>query len=122
MSLTDNKWLILLLMNLFLLLVGCVMDTTAAIIILTPVLLPVATSIGLDPLTFGIIMCVNLIIGLATPPLGICLFVAADIANISFEKLVMAIWPFLLVEVAVLLLITYVPEVSMIVPRYFGYL
>lgn len=122
MSLTDNKWLILLLMNLFLLLVGCVMDTTAAIIILTPVLLPVATSIGLDPLTFGIIMCINLIIGLATPPLGICLFVAADIANISFEKLVMAIWPFLLVEVAVLLLITYVPEVAMIVPRYFGYL
>ncbi|MCH8077246.1 MAG: TRAP transporter large permease [SAR324 cluster bacterium] len=122
MSLTDNKWLILLLMNLFLLLVGCVMDTTAAIIILTPVLLPVATSIGLDPLTFGIIMCINLIIGLATPPLGICLFVAADIANISFEKLVMAIWPFLLVEVAVLLLITYFPEVAMIVPRYFGYL
>lgn len=122
MSLTDNKWLILLLMNLFLLLVGCVMDTTAAIIILTPVLLPVATSIGLDPLTFGIIMCINLIIGLATPPLGICLFVAADIANISFEKLVMAIWPFLLVEVAVLLLITYIPEVAMFVPRYFGYL
>ncbi len=122
LAITDNRWIILLLVNIFLLLVGCVMDTSAAIIILTPVLLPVATSIGLDPLSFGIIMSINLIIGLATPPLGVCLFVASDIANISFERLVMAIWPFLLVEVAVLLLITYVPEISMIVPRYFGFL
>lgn len=122
LSVTRSPWLILLLINVFLLFVGCVMDTTAAIIILVPVLLPVAQSIGVDPLTFGIIMSINLIIGLATPPLGVCLFVASGIAKITVERLVLAIWPFLLVEIGVLLLITYVPGLAMSVPRFFGYL
>lgn len=122
LSVTRSPWLILLLINVFLLFVGCVMDTTAAIIILVPVLLPVAQSIGVDPLTFGIIMSINLIIGLATPPLGVCLFVASGIAKITVERLVLAIWPFLLVEVGVLFLITYVPGLAMSVPRFFGYL
>lgn len=122
LSVTRSPWLVLLLVNVFLLFVGCVMDTTAAIIILVPVLLPVAQSIGVDPLTFGIIMCINLIIGLATPPLGVCLFVASGIAKITVERLVLAIWPFLLVEVGVLFLITYVPGLAMSVPRFFGYL
>ena len=97
------------------------MDTSAAIIILVPVLLLVAASIGIDPLTFGIIMCVNLIIGLATPPLGVCLFVASDIARISVERLVATIWPFLLLEIGVLLLITYVPGLATALPRLAGY-
>jgi len=122
LGLTDQPWLLLLLINVFLLAVGFVMDTSAAIIILVPVLLPIATSIGLDPITFGIIMCVNLIIGLATPPLGICLFVAADVAKIRVERLIVAIWPFLLVQIAVLLLITYVRELPTALPRYFGYM
>lgn len=122
LSITTEPWLLLLLINLFLLCVGFVMDTSAAIIILVPVLLPIAISIGVDPITFGIIMCVNLIIGLATPPLGVCLFVAADIAKIRLEKLVVAIWPFLLVEIAVLLLITYVRDLPAALPRYFGYM
>ncbi|MBI2880540.1 MAG: TRAP transporter large permease [Candidatus Tectomicrobia bacterium] len=122
LSVTRSPWLILLLINVFLLFVGCVMDTTAAIIILVPVLLPVAQSIGVDPLTFGIIMSINLIIGLATPPLGVCLFVASGIAKITVERLVLAIWPFLLVEIGVLFLITYVPGLAMSVPRFFGYL
>lgn len=121
LSLTDERWLILLLINIFLLFVGAVMDTSAAIIILVPVLLPVAVSAGVAPLEFGIIMSVNLIIGLATPPLGICLFVAADIAKISVERIVMAIWPFLVLEIAVLLLITYVPGLAMALPRLVGY-
>ena len=121
LSLTDERWLILLIINVFLLLVGAVMDTSAAIIILVPVLVPVAASVGVDPLTFGIIMCINLIIGLATPPLGVCLFVAADIAKISVERLVLAIWPFLLLEIAVLLLITYVPGLATALPRLVGY-
>ena len=121
LSLTNERWLILLIINVFLLFVGAVMDTSAAIIILVPVLLPVAASVGVDPLTFGIIMCVNLIIGLATPPLGVCLFVAADIAKISVERLVLAIWPFLLLEIAVLLLITYVPGLATALPRLVGY-
>lgn len=121
LSLTQSPWLILLLINIFLLFVGAVMDTSAAIIILVPVLFPVAVSIGVDPLTFGIIMSINLIIGLATPPLGVCLFVAAGIAKISVERLVLAIWPFLLVEIGVLILITYVPGLAISVPRFFGY-
>lgn len=121
LSLTDERWLILLLINIFLLLVGAVMDTSAAIIILVPVLLPVATSAGVDPLEFGIIMSINLIIGLATPPLGVCLFVASDIAKIPVERIVMAIWPFLVLEVAVLLLITYVPGLATALPRLIGY-
>jgi len=121
LSLTQSPWLILLLINVFLLFVGAVMDTSAAIIILVPVLFPVAVSIGVDPLTFGIIMSINLIIGLATPPLGVCLFVAAGIAKISVERLVLAIWPFLLVEIGVLILITYVPGLAISVPRFFGY-
>ena len=121
LSLSEERWVILLLINVFLLLVGAVMDTSAAIIILVPVLLPVASSIGIDPLTFGIIMCVNLIIGLATPPLGVCLFVASDIAKIPVERLVVAIWPFLVLEVAVLLLITYVPGLAIALPRLAGF-
>jgi TRAP-type C4-dicarboxylate transport system permease large subunit len=120
LSLTQSPWLILLLINVFLLFVGAVMDTSAAIIILVPILFPVAVSIGVDSLTFGIIMSINLIIGLATPPLGVCLFVAAGIAKISVERLVLAIWPFLLVEIGVLILITYVPGLAMAVPRFFG--
>lgn len=121
LSLSEDRWVILLLINVFLLLVGAVMDTSAAIIILVPVLLPVAASIGIDPLTFGIIMCVNLIIGLATPPLGVCLFVASDIARISVERLVATIWPFLLLEIGVLLLITYVPGLATALPRLAGF-
>ena len=121
LSLSEDRWVILLLINVFLLLVGAVMDTSAAIIILVPVLLPVAASIGIDPLTFGIIMCVNLIIGLATPPLGVCLFVASDIARISVERLVATIWPFLLLEIGVLLLITYVPGLATALPRLMGF-
>lgn len=121
LSLSEDRWVILLLINVLLLLVGAVMDTSAAIIILVPVLLPVAASIGIDPLTFGIIMCINLIIGLATPPLGVCLFVAADIARISVERLVATIWPFLLLEIGVLLLITYVPGLATALPRLAGF-
>ena len=121
-GMTDEPWLILLLINVFLLIVGFVMDTSAAIIILVPVLLPIAESIGLHPISFGIIMCVNLIIGLATPPLGVCLFVAADVARIRVEKLIAAIWPFLLVQVVVLLLITYVRDLSTALPKFFGFM
>ena len=121
LAITDEPWILLLAINLFLLAVGCVLDTSAAIIILVPVLLPVVAATGIDPLTFGVIMCINLIIGLATPPLGVCLFVAADIAGITVERLVVAIWPFLLVQIGVLFLITYVPDVATFLPRLFGY-
>ena len=112
-----SPWVILLLINVFLLLVGTVMETTASLIILTPVLLPLAKQIGLDPLHFGAIMVLNLVIGLTTPPLGVCLFVSSGIAGISLERISRAMIPFLLAALVVLLLVTYIPSLSMWIPQ-----
>ncbi|WP_408010343.1 TRAP transporter large permease [Pseudalkalibacillus sp. A8] len=106
--------MILLLVNLFLLLVGTFMETIAAIIILTPILLPVMTSIGVDPIHFGIIMVANLAIGLVTPPVGIALFVGAQIGNTKFEPLVKAVFPFLIMMLVDILLITFIPQLTLI--------
>ena len=113
----SSRWLILILINLFLLLVGTFMETTASLIILTPVLLPLAKQIGLDPIHFGAIMVLNLVIGLTTPPLGVCLFVSSGIAGISLERISRAMIPFLLAAIVVLLLITYIPSLSMWIPQ-----
>lgn len=115
-SITDSKILVLLFINILLLIVGCFMETLAAIIILAPILLPVATAVGVDPIHFGIIMIVNLAIGFVTPPLGVNLFVACGIANIKLEQISKAIIKPLVVMIAVLLLITYVPQISMFLP------
>ncbi|MGH7266616.1 MAG: TRAP transporter large permease [Candidatus Rokuibacteriota bacterium] len=120
LSISREPWVVLLVVNVFLLVVGCLMDTSAAIIILVPVLLPLVTSVGIDPLHFGLVMCVNLVLGMATPPFGVVLFLVSNITKLSIERLVRAMWPFLLVEVAVLFLITYVPDVALWVPRLFG--
>lgn len=117
---TDPIW-VMLLINLLLLVVGCLMDTTAAIIILTPVLLPAAVQAGVDPKLFGIVMCINLVIGMATPPVGVALYLASEIGKVRIERLIVAIWPQLLVYIAVLFFITYVPSASLALPRYFGY-
>jgi C4-dicarboxylate transporter DctM subunit len=113
----SSRWLILIMINLFLLLVGTFMETTASLIILTPVLLPLAKQIGLDPIHFGAIMVLNLVIGLTTPPLGVCLFVSSGIAGISLERLSRAMIPFLLAAIVVLLLVTYIPALSMWIPQ-----
>jgi C4-dicarboxylate transporter DctM subunit len=113
----SSRWLILILINFFLLLVGTFMETTASLIILTPVLLPLAKQIGLDPIHFGAIMVLNLVIGLTTPPLGVCLFVSSGIAGISLERISRAMIPFLLAAIVVLLLVTYIPSLSMWIPQ-----
>ncbi|MCP4664779.1 MAG: TRAP transporter large permease [Deltaproteobacteria bacterium] len=118
---TNNKFLILLLMNVVLLIIGAFMETTASLIILTPVLLPLMLKIGVDPLHFGVIIVLNLVIGLTTPPVGVCLFIACAIGRTSLEKLSRAIIPFLLASVAVLLICTYWEGLIMAVPRFFGY-
>ncbi len=118
---TKDPMVLLLLINILLLIVGCLMDTTAAIIILTPVLLPAVVQAGVDPKLFGIIMCINLVIGMATPPVGVALYLASDIGRVRLEVLIARIWPLLLVQIAVLFFITYVPDVSLFLPRYFGY-
>ncbi len=117
---TDNKFLILLLINVLLLFVGCFMDTTPAIMVLAPILLPVATSIGLNPVHFGLIMVVNLAIGFITPPLGINLFVAARVGSEPLETVTKGIIPFIAVMIACLLLITYIAPITMFLPTLFS--
>jgi TRAP-type C4-dicarboxylate transport system permease large subunit len=95
------------------------METLAAIILLTPILLPLAQSIGIDPVHFGIIITVNLNIGLATPPLGVCLIVASPIAGVPLEKIALATVPFLIASIAVLFVITYAPQLVLFVPNLF---
>jgi len=116
-----SPWIFLLLVNIFLLIVGCLLDLSAAIIMFVPILAPVALIYGVDPLHFGFVVVLNLVIGLLTPPVGVCLFVVAGIARISLERLVRAVWPFLLWQLAVLGLVTYVPGVCTAIPRFFGY-
>lgn len=119
-SVSDNPIVILLLINLMLLVLGAFMEMIAALIILVPILLPVVTGIGLDPVHFGIIVAINLTIGMITPPVGISLFIGATIARIPAERLALANMPFLLVSIAVLLIITFVPALVMFLPDLYG--
>lgn len=113
LNISDNPIVIILLITVLLLIVGCFMDTIAAIIILTPILLPIALNIGIDPIHFGIIMVVNLAIGFITPPLGVNLFVGSGISGISLEALSRAIVPFFVAMVITLLFITFIPQISL---------
>ena len=116
---TDNKILILLLINVLLLIVGCFMDTTPAMMGLAPILLPIAAQFGVDPIHFGIVMVVNLAIGFITPPLGINLFVASRVGRSDLETVCSGIIKFILVMVVDLLLITFIPAISMTLPNIF---
>jgi tripartite ATP-independent transporter DctM subunit len=113
LSITENRFVILLLINLLLLFVGCFMETIAALLILFPVLLQVATSVGVHPIHFGIIMVLNLVLGLTTPPVGVCLFVTSSIGRISLAQATRGVIPFLIVNLIVLALITYVPPLTL---------
>lgn len=119
LNITENKILLLLLINLLLLIVGAFMETIASLLILFPVLLGVAVHIGVDPTQFAMIMVMNLVIGLTTPPVGVCLFVASSIGKIPMEKIAKAGLPFLLVSLIVLMLVTFVPGVSLFLPSLF---
>jgi C4-dicarboxylate transporter DctM subunit len=121
MSATANKVLILLLLNAVLLIIGTFMETTASLIILTPVLLPLMKQIGVDPLHFGVILVLNLVIGLTTPPVGVCLFIACSIGKTNLVRLSRAILPFLLASILVLLICTYWEALVLAIPVFFGY-
>lgn len=114
---TDNPLVILLLINILLLIVGCFMETLSAIIILGPVLVPLIKSFGIDPVHFGIILILNIEIAFLTPPLGVNLFVAAQLANIRIEKMIVATLPFVVGLLAMLTLVSLVPEISLWLPR-----
>jgi tripartite ATP-independent transporter DctM subunit len=116
LAVSDNPIVILLLINLILLLAGCFLETVAAITILVPVLLPVAMEMGVDPVHFGVIMVLNLMIGLLTPPIGMVLYVLSRVAKLPFERCVAATAPFLVPLGVVLLLITFVPALTMWLP------
>ena len=117
LEITDSKIILLILINIMLLIVGCFMDQTPAILILAPILLPVATSLGLDPVHFGLIMVANLAIGFITPPLGMALFVAARISNTKLEVVLKGIVPFILLTIGTLTLITFIPQITMFLPN-----
>jgi tripartite ATP-independent transporter DctM subunit len=116
LTVTNNPILILLLLNLVMLIVGLFMETVAAITILVPVLLPIAIKIGVDPVHFGVIMVLNLMIGLLTPPVGMVLFVLSRVSGVSFERCSAATMPFLVPLVIVLMMITFIPQFSMWLP------
>ena len=121
LALSSDPYVILLAVNLFLLLVGMFLETGAAVILLSPILHPALTGLGLHPLHVGLVFVLNLSIGLITPPVGICLFVTCSIARISLEKLSRAIIPFLLVELAVLFMVSFLPGVVLCIPRLLGF-
>jgi len=120
LQLSDNKIIILLLINLILLFVGIFMDMTPAVLIFTPIFLPIVTKLGLDPVHFGIIMILNLCIGLCTPPVGSVLFVGVGIAKTTIEKVIRPLIPLFVAMILALFLVTYIPELSLWLPGLFG--
>ncbi len=117
LSISSDKIVVLLLLNALLLFVGMFMETIAALIILFPVLLPVAVEIGMDPIHFGVMAVLNLMIGLTTPPVGVCLFAGASIGKISIAKATRAILPFLAVSLVVLMMVTFIPQITLFLPN-----
>ncbi|MCM3081311.1 TRAP transporter large permease [Brevibacillus invocatus] len=120
LSISDSPFVFLLLVNIFLLLIGMILDGIAALIILVPVLMPLVTAFQIDPIHFGVIICINLTIGLLTPPVGTGLFIVSSIAEVRFERLVKATMPFLIVAIVILFIITYWSDAVLLVPRLLG--
>jgi C4-dicarboxylate transporter DctM subunit len=119
LEIAGNKYVLLLLINIMLLIVGTFMETNAAIIILAPIFYPVVVQMGIDPIHFGLLMVVNLAIGMITPPLGVNLFVASSMTKLPIERIVKANWGFLIASLIALLLITYFPSISLLLPKIF---
>lgn len=119
LGISTNAIIVILLINLLLLFVGTFMETIAALVILFPVLLPVATTVGMDPIQFGVMMVLNLVIGLVTPPVGVCLFVASQIGKVSIGKTARELLPFLGVSLVVLLMVAFIPQITLFLPSLF---
>ncbi|WP_400164546.1 TRAP transporter large permease [Brevibacillus sp. TJ4] len=115
-SISDSQLIILMMINIFLIIVGMFIDTISALVVLAPILLPIVTNVGVDPIHFGVILVANLAIGFITPPLGVNLFVASSVSKIPLEQIIRAIMPFLLMMIITLMVITYVPEMSTWLP------
>jgi tripartite ATP-independent transporter DctM subunit len=120
LSVSDNKIVILLMINVILLAVGIFMDATPAVLIFTPIFLPIVTALGMDPTHFGIVLMLNLCIGLCTPPVGSVLFVGVGIAKTTISKVIKPLIPLFLVMILSLFLVTYIPQLSLWLPEFFG--
>ena len=119
-TISDNRYVILLTINIVLLIVGVFMDMTPALLIFTPIFYPVVTSMGVDPVHFGVIMIYNLAIGVVTPPVGTVLFVACSITGESITRVIRPLLPIFALQIVGLLLVTYFPSISLALPRMFG--
>lgn len=120
LSISNSPFVFLFMVNIFLLLIGTILDGIAALIILVPVLMPLVTAFQIDPIHFGVIICINLTIGLLTPPVGTGLFIVSSIAEVRFEKLVKATMPMLLLGIVILFIITYWESATLLIPRLLG--
>ena len=120
LGISANKLVILLVITVFLLIIGAFMDIGPAILIFTPILLPIMIKLGVDPIHFGIIMIYNLAIGTITPPVGSGLYVGASVGKVKVEEVIKPLLPFYAVIIGVLLLITYIPEMTLFLPRLLG--
>lgn len=116
-TVTDNKIVILLLLNVFFLIIGCFMETNSALIILTPILIPLTSALGIDPLHLGVVIVLNLMVGLLTPPVGMCLYATAKVARISLDQMIKAVAPFYIPLFLTLLLITFIPQLVTWLPN-----
>lgn len=121
LALSDNGIVILIIINLILLFIGTFMDMTPAVLIFTPIFLPIAVQLGVDPIHFGIFMVMNLSIGLCTPPVGSVLFVGCSVADLPITKVIKPLIPMFIAMIISLLLVTYIPELSLFIPKLFGY-
>jgi tripartite ATP-independent transporter DctM subunit len=119
LAFTQEPWVVLLIINILLLILGCFMETTAILLIITPTLLPIITAVGIDPVHFGVVLSLNLLIGAITPPFGVILFILKDIAQVSFARLCKAVLPFYVPLAATLIVITYWPGFVLFMPRLF---
>ena len=119
-SISDNLITILLIINILLLMIGIFMDMTPAVLIFTPIFLPIVTELGMDPVHFGIMMIFNLCIGLCTPPVGSALFVGCSVSGVKLQNLIKPMLPFFAVLLVSLLLVTYIPSISLILPKLLG--
>ena len=121
MSVTTSRYVFLLLVVALMLLVGCVMEPNAALIMLAPILYPIAVQLGIHPFQFGLIFVMTVEIGLLTPPVGVLLFVTSSVGEIELSKLIKMIWPFFIAEVLVVILAIFIPQITLFIPTVFGY-
>jgi C4-dicarboxylate transporter DctM subunit len=120
LNVSGNKIMFLLIMNLILLIAGCFLDATSALYVFTPIMLPVALQLGYDPVLLGVVMTMNLAIGMVTPPVGVNLYVACGVSKISLKEISLRVIPYVIASIIVLLLVTYIPQITLFLPNVMG--